>query len=203
MKFRKSRYLLSFAVILLFGIAANSADYIKVVSLGDRIETPAYSILPPQEAGWSYVKENPIKVSFGKIGDKEGQSFSGMVGLSRMPQVNSKKEFFDAISAQRGRDSKDSRFEDLQNETSASIENGLYIFHFYKKYKDYGANNLPKSSPYLVIEDIGSILQHPNNRGVAVTITLSQRSLPSDLLSSFNTLARGFVSSIEFRDFNE
>jgi|TARA_R100000005_G_C4901073_1_gene143215 hypothetical protein len=203
MMFKFRRIFLALSFLLASSELASGKDYTEIADSGDRIETPAYSILPPREAGWMYLLENPIKIHFGKAGSKIGQSFTGLVSMSRMPAFETEEEFFDALSKQRARDGNDSRFKDLVNDEKSALVDGFLRFSFYKKYQDYGANNLPGGSAYLVIEDYGVSFQHPYNPGVAVTVALSQRAKPEDLRDDFEALAKEFISSIEFRDFIE
>lgn len=98
---KRCGYHFTMIFLLVDSCLASGAGFTEVTDLDNRIETPAYSILPPQEAGWMYLRENPIKLSFGKLGPLESQSFSGMVSMSRMPVVETQEEFFVAISKQR------------------------------------------------------------------------------------------------------
>jgi len=184
-------------------IPAHSADPIEITSLDNRIETPAYSVLPPQEPGWSYFRETPIKLYFGRIGEKDGQSFTGMIVVSRSPHVKSAGEFLNAVSKQRARGSDDPRYQDLINDETVDIEAGLYTVRFHSKYKDFGAVNLPDATDYLIVEDFGAVIRHPTNQTVAVTIALSQRSKEDDLSPNLKVLAEQFISSMELKDFEE
>jgi hypothetical protein len=188
---------------LLLNACVADSPYSKIQNFSERIETPVYSVLPPQEPGWNYYQENPIKLTFGRLGNEEGQSYAGHVVVSRLADVNNKEEFFKLLSKQRARDAGNTRYEDLVNEETVEVKDGNYIFRFHTKYKDFGANNLPKNAKYLVIEDYGVGFQHPFKKNIVVTIALSQRASPSDINNNFSVLANKFISSIEFYDFND
>jgi hypothetical protein len=170
-----------------------------IIDPTERISVVLASVLPPQEAGWHYSREHPGRVTIGKIGELPGQSFSGMVVLSSLPPMQSQEEFLQLVSSQRARDSGDPRYEDLLSEESVSNENGIWVVRFHTRYKDFGARNSPPSAGYLVIEDVGAVFRHPVEMGVAITVALSQRSMPEDALIDFAARAESFIDSIEFQ----
>ncbi len=190
-------------VLLLSACSTSKTKYITISNLSERIKTPAYSVLPPQEKGWAYNRETPIKLVFGRQNSKNDQSYVGFVVVSRLIKVNSKEEYFDFVTSQRNRDIGNPRYEDISNEENVELIENNYVFRFHKKFKDFGAKNLPKSAKYLVIEDYGATYQHPLKENYAVTIALSQRTLPSGMVNSFHILAKEFVDSIQFYDFDE
>jgi hypothetical protein len=165
----------------------------------ERIDVMLASVLPPSGSGWTQFREHPGKVSLGKLGAASGQSFAGTVLLTKLPALKSKEEFFALVSRQRARDSSDTRFEDLVRDETVSIHDGVWVVRFHVKYKDFGANNRPKTAHYLIAEEFGAVFRHPFEDGVAVYVALSQRSLPQDLDESFEKLAKKFVASVEFR----
>ena len=195
--------LITFLLCSICGCKTNNSNLTKITDQRTRLEALGVSLLPPQEDGWHYAKIHPARIEFGKIGNQKGQSFAGMIVLSKLPDVGSEKEFLDVISKQRKRDSGNPRYEDLLNEEAISYEKNTIAVRFHTKYKDYGAKNLPKSSSYLIIEDIGIICRHPENKNVGVTIALSQRSTPEDASKTFKSLADEFIKNAEFKSLKE
>lgn len=191
--------LITFLLGSICGCKTNNLNPTKITDQTIRLEVLGVSLLPPQEDGWHYVKKHPARIEFGKIGTPKGQSFAGMVVLSKLPDIGSEKEFLEVISKQRKRDSGNPRYEDLLNEETVSYEKNTIAVRFHTKYKDYGAKNLPKSSSYLIVEDIGIICRHPENKNVGVTIALSQRSTPEDASKTFESLAEDFIKNAEFK----
>ena len=152
----------------------------------------------PDGSDWSYSREHEGRVTFGKLGGDAVQSLSGMVVLSKRPSLESEAAFLDLVRDQRSRDAGDSRCEDIIREESVSVNDGTWVVRFSIKYRDFGASNLPPAARYLVIEDRGATFRHPMYSGVAVTITLSQRSLPDAPLENFAALAEHLINSVEF-----
>lgn len=193
--FKQAFSILSVAIFTMFVSVASASDYTQITDTNARIDTAGVSLLPPQEKGWAYKRTHPARTEFGKLGVKDGQSFSGMVVLSKLPSIKTDEEFLQIISKQRNRDSKDPRYEDILNEEKLSNQKNTRAVFFYKKYKDFGANNLPTASSHLIIEDIGTIFQHPDKKNIAVYIALSQRSKPEDVNESFKELALEFIKN--------
>lgn len=174
------------------------AKFIKITSLTNRFEVLGVSVLPPQEDGWHYSKVHPARIEFNGIGDRESQSLAGAVILSKLPTTSSKEEFMKIVSEQRARNTGNPRFENLINDEVFSSEKDTPAVRYHTKYKDFGATNLPKGAKYLIVEDIGIMCCHPENRNVGVTIALSQRSLPGDAIENFEKLANDFIKNVEF-----
>jgi hypothetical protein len=171
----------------------------QLAGQAERIDVMLASVRPPSGSGWTQVRDNPAKVSLGKLGAASSQSFAGTVVLTRLPPLRSKEEFLTLVSRQRARDSNDTRFEDLVRVETVSAQDGVWMVRFHMKYKDFGASNRPKTAPYLIVEDFGAVFRHPFENGVAVNVALSQRSLPQDLDEAFERVANDFVGSVEFR----
>jgi hypothetical protein len=181
-----------------FGCVAKNAGFESITDLTNRIEVMGLTLLPPQEAGWEYKKISLARTQFGKVGDHKGQSLAGLVVLSKLPNISSKEEFMKVVSEQRARNTGNPRFENLINEEVFSSEKDTPAVRYHTKYKDFGATNLPKGAEYLIVEDIGIMCRHPENRNVGVTIALSQRSLPEDAIENFEALANDFIKNAEF-----
>ncbi len=163
-----------------------------------RISIALASVAKPAGSGWSYSSDHPGRATFGKLGGEAAQSLSGMVVLSKLPPLESEAEFLDLVRDQRSREWEAGRFEDIVREESVSVDQGVWVVRFHIKYKDSGASNLPPRAHHLVIEDLGATFRHPEYSGVAVTVALSQRSLPETPLENFEVLAEGLIRSVQF-----
>ena len=184
--------------ILACGRGPKGNAFVELRDPNERINLVLASVLPPGGSGWSQLREHPGRVQLGKLGTAPGQSFTGTVVLSKLPVVKSKEEFFQVVSTQRARDSDDSRFEDLVKDETISEKDGVWMLRFHMKYKDFGASNLPAGARHLIVEDFGAVFRHPKEAGVAVTVGLSQRSMPEDVDETFEKVAEDFLGSVEF-----
>jgi hypothetical protein len=124
------------------GRVTKADKYVALEDPNERIDVVLASVLPPSGSGWMQFREHEGKVHLGKLGAASGQSFSGLVVLTRLPTLKSKEEFFELVSKQRARDSDDPRFEDLVKDEATSVEDGAWAFRFHVRYKDLGANDL-------------------------------------------------------------
>jgi hypothetical protein len=190
---------LAFALAL-FGTScsAGATPPVDAFDQAGRISVTLASVAKPAGPDWSYSRDHPGRVSFGRLGGDSAQSLSGMVVLSRLPPLESQAEFLKLVSKQRSRDSADSRFEDIVREELVAIDQGIWVVRFHIKYKDFGATNLPPLARYLVIEDLGATFRHPEHSEVAVTVALSQRSRPEAPFENFEALAEGLIKSVRF-----
>lgn len=189
-----------FAVLAFCACAGgpSAGPYVRITNPNARIDVSLALVLPPGGSGWSLSRIHAGSVRFGKLGSAPGESFFGLVVLSRLPPLNSREEFQSVVSRQRARDSGDPRFEDIVNDETVSVEDGVWVFRFHMKYKDFGANSVQPGSSYLIVEDYGAVFRHPDHRDVAVTVSLSRRSTPEDSDGAFEKLAADFTGSVEF-----
>ena len=103
------------AVFYFNGCASSAPKYTKINNLDNRIEIVGVSVLPPQEFGWHYYKEHQGKVILGKTGSKLGETYTGIVVLSKLPDFDTKEEFLHIISKQRKLESKSQRYRSLRS----------------------------------------------------------------------------------------
>ena len=164
----------------------------------ERIDVVLASVRPPTDSEWTIEREHAGKVALGKLGAASGQSFAGQVLLTGLPALESTEQFLKFAVGERALDSNDPRYEDIVRDQTVSVENGVWVFRFHIKYKDFGAVNRPPSAPYLIVEDFGAIFRHPSEHGVGVYVALSQRALPQDLDGALKQEADEVLGSIEF-----
>ena len=125
--------LITFLLCSICGCKTNNSNLTKITDQRTRLEALGVSLLPPQEDGWHYAKIHPARIEFGKIGNQKGQSFAGMIVLSKLPDVGSEKEFLDVISKQRKRDSGNPRYEDLLNDYDNETTKLMDFIHLDKR----------------------------------------------------------------------
>ncbi len=183
------------------GCASEWSEATRVTSMTNRIEILGMSLLPPQREGWSYIRNHPARITFGKPGNTSDQSVIGAVVLSKLPDIGSEAEFLEVVSKQRHRNVGDPRYEYLVDEETVSCEKNTLGVRIHTKYKDFGAKNLPEGCSCLIVEDIGIMCRHPENKNVAASIILSQRSKPENTVTNFQELADGFIKNAEFTPF--
>jgi tetratricopeptide (TPR) repeat protein len=89
------------------------------------------------------------------------------------------------------------------NKEELSNKNNDFCVRFHTILKDYDAKNLPQSSDFLIIEDIGLICRHPDNKKIGITIALSQRTKPENKINNFKSIANDFISNAKFIPFTK
>lgn len=177
--------------------------FIKIASPDERIRIEGVSILTPQGDGWYYKKATPGKLILGKLGNSKAQSIVGMTVLSKLPEIKTKEEFLALVSKQRARKPIPARFKSILNTEIISDERDVFCVRFHTIHHDYEANNLPKTSDFLVVEDIGIICRHPYNKNIGVTIGLSQRTKKNNQISNFKSIANDFIKNAKFIHFSK
>ena len=181
------------------GCASSAPKYTKINNFDNRIEMVGVSVLPPQEYGWYYYKEHKGKVILGKAGSALGETFAGMIVLSKLPNFDTKEEFLHIVSKQRKLGPKSQRYVDLVNEEKLAKNSKIMKVKFHTKYKDFEPKILPTAMKYLIIEDFGSIFRHPYNKNIAITVVISQRSSEKNVNNNFKDFAYKFIDSIKFK----
>ena len=198
--FKKVVSLWSLIVILFFTSGLyGSSNIIKVSDVNQRIELMGVSILPPQDKGWQYHKIHNGKIILNKMGFEAGETYSGMVVLSKLPNLNSEYDFLKLFRKQRKIEPSNSRYIDLLNEEKLVQNDKTMEINFHKKYKDFESKNLPSNVKYLIVEDYGASFQHPFDKNIAVTISLSQRTQEKYSNNQFKNLVNEFIRNIRFK----
>jgi tetratricopeptide (TPR) repeat protein len=180
---------------------AAKTEYTKIISSEERIKIEGVSVLPPKGEGWYFRKVHPGHIQIGKLGDTKDQSVGGIITLSKLPDIKTKEEFLALISEQRSRGKTNSRFKNILNKEALSNERNDFCVRFHTVYKDFGAKNLPLTSDYLIVEDIGINCRHPYNENIAVTIAFSQRTLENNKIKNFESIANNFIQNTIFISF--
>jgi len=192
-------------LLVLYSLCSCSAKtgYRKVTSSTERFTIAGVSILPPEGEGWSFNKEHQGSFHFGKLGTGKGQSIVGGVVLSKLPEINTDKEFLSLVSEQRRKDEGNPRYETILNTEKLSNERTDFCVRFHTVYKDFKAKNLPAEANYLIEEDIGMVCRHPYKKNIAVNLVFSQRTLENYKIENFEKLANDFIKKIEFIPFSK
>jgi len=203
MKNNITRTFLVFVILFSIYSCETKNEYTKIDSSDKRINIEGLSLLPPQGEGWHIKKKHAGSIQFAKLGGTKDQSIVGLAELSKLPEIKSKEEFLALISKQRAGKPTPNRFEVVLNKEELSKENNDYCVRFHTILKDYGAKNLPKTSDFLITEDIGLICRHPDNKKIGVTIALSQRTKSENKINNFKSIANEFISDAKFVPFSK
>jgi hypothetical protein len=164
-----------------------------------RLEIIGLSLLPPSGENWHHEIVHPARIEFGKLGNDKLESFIAFAVTHKLPEAESEEEFLEKISEGRWGESKEQvRFKTLLNEEKITHEKGTLCVRYHTKYEDHGSKYLSKDLPYFIVEDIGLICRHPGNRTIGVSIGISQRAKPENLLDNFNKLANDFLFNARF-----
>lgn len=187
---------------LIYGCGTKNG-YTKIDTPDERITIEGLSLLPPRGEGWYFKKKHSGSIEFGKLGDTKDQSILGLAMLSKLPEIKSKEEFLVLVSKQRSREPIPNRFELVLNKEDLSNERNDFCVRFHTILKDYDAKNLPQTSDFLVVEDIGLICRHPYNKEIGATIALSQRTKQNNKIDNFESIANEFIQNVKFIPFSQ
>ena len=194
-------FLVSFSILFLFGCATNK-EFRKITSSQNQVSITGVTVMPPQGKGWYLKKRKSSYMMFGQLGSSRDQSIVGAILLAKLPKtVKTPNEFLALISELRSREITPNRFENILNKETLTSEKGKFCVRYHTIYKDFNPTNLPKSSKFLIVEDIGMICRHPYNKNVAVNMAFSQRTLPANKIKNFEILANEFIKKVKFKPF--
>ena len=164
-----------------------------------RLEIIGLSLLPPSGENWHHEIVHPARIEFGKLVNDKLESFVASAVIHKLPEAVSEEEFLNKISEGRWGESKEQvRFKTLLKEEKITHEKGTLCVRYHTKYEDHGSKYLIKDFPYFTVEDIGLICRHPEDRNIGVSIGISQRAKPDNLLDNFNKLANDFLFNARF-----
>lgn len=178
-------------------------EIIKLKNPTDRLQMSGVSFQPPEADGWYFKKKNRVWIEIEKLGTKKDQSLYGAVVLSKMPDLQSEKEFLEFVSGEDRKRADDPRFEYILDEKTVTNEKETLSIRFHNKCRDYGVNGLAGTSPFLFVEKIGLVCLHPEKMDVGVSITLAQRFKAKDDIENFEFLAEEFIKNARIESFRK
>lgn len=193
-------------IALFLGIVLVSGCASPVKQIKDRtipFERPSYSILPPQEEGWTYVDREQVgafNLAFGKKFVSPTHSLAGLVAeIHSIVKFDTPEEFLYFVKKSKELDLDPRRFKIINNEMVLDNKFGNYSVRFNYTVQDYGASNIGKSE-YLVLTGYGYFFVHPQFKSIVLDVSYSERGTESEIDPNLEKTAKIFINGLTLKN---
>ena len=189
-----------FLTIILLASCATPFKQIKNTNVP--FERSYYSILPPQEKGWTYVdrvEQTPFKLAFRKEGESKTHTFVAIVYEMHNDVSYSDPEAFLAfVQVRKALDINTRRYKVLEQDISLHNRFGSLCVRSYIKSEDYGARN-KGGLGFLTMEGYSYTFIHPNNNELIIDISYSERGVAGEMNPKFTEVAEMFIDGLKIK----
>jgi hypothetical protein len=164
-------------------------------------ERPLYSILPPQEKGWTYVIKADTYdyiLTFRKEAESKTHTYVGMVKERQIyGSFSSPEEFLSFVKKnQEWNADRYGRYSVLESKISLNDRFGAYCVSYYVKVKDYKAQQKDQRD-FLIMEVYGYTFLHPNKKNIMVDVGYSERGTADEIDTKFIDTAQKFLNGFK------
>lgn len=193
--------LLCFALVIPVTLSnAGFAKPQKIKDSSDRFYQHGFSVLPPQEKGWSVVFKNDYYLSMTKRGKKKYEKYTAAASLFQLSGIETEEEFSTLIQERRANIDK-GRFQVLENEEQLFDAGDDYCVKHYSKTEDHVPPKKSSKRAYMILENIGFSCRHPRNKTVGITFEYSHFHYPEHYDPDFEDKAMRFLEQVQYTDF--
>lgn len=179
---RKSLAYVFLAAAIFFASCATPFKQVKNPNIP--YERSNYSILPPQEQGWTYVDRagaDGHKLMFGKQADSKTHTFIAMIEDVRSNATfTNSKEFILFIKKLQEMNTDPRRYRTLDEKMTLDDRFGSFCVFYYRKAEDHGAQQWG-SLEFLIMEGYGYTFIHPNHNNLLIDVSYSERGSSNEI----------------------
>ncbi len=170
--------------------------------LSQRVEQNGYSFLPPDESGWFIANRSVNRITLGKAGRVEGQSY--VIEGSHLPlgKVSNPTQLTELIAEINKRDLPTPRFRVRQFDASEMSIDGASCVMTHLLVEDREPDTGTNVVTAMLVESMGSVCIHPGSKDLGIVLTFSHRSFPEDRDRGFEAYAQSVLLTQKFSDVN-
>lgn len=171
----------------------------------ERIARDGYSLLPPNEAGWSVVNSGS-QLLLGKRGERQDETFIINAGLLKLPPYRTNEELGRLIESVQAKNTETGRFVTIMHEVEAYAGKGADCVTS----REVGEKLVPvknsERTRNMILEIMSLTCAHPEDRATGIGVAYSRRHYPKDSYymgdqdSAFFERAAAFFEHVEFND---
>jgi hypothetical protein len=167
------------------------AGIAPITNISERISGPGYSLLPPQEEGWTILEKSHNGISMGKKGDVVDETYAAIVWIMKMPDKGVPPLVL--VQIYRIQQYPSERFEPVLS-TSIDAKKGCETFSTI--HRDKGARKTSDNPNPMLIKDYDQYCVHPHNKALLVLTGFSHRYYQENEDPGFDRKAIEFVQNV-------
>lgn len=165
-------------------------------------ERPSYSILPPQDKGWTYVDREGVDgyvLMFRKEAKSKTHTYVGTVNEIHInASFSSPEEFLSFVKKTIEMNNDVRRYKILEDKMFLDDRFGAYCVSYHHKAEDHGAKQKGQSD-FLILEGYGYTFLHPTNKSIMIDVTYSERGTVLEIDPKLIETAQKFLNGLKIK----
>ena len=191
----------SFGGLLLLGLLISLAGCATGGSKSDlkqRIEQNGYSFQPPGEDGWFIASRSPDRITIGKAGRMEGETYlleASHLDLAGLSQSDGLVDFAANLAS---RSLPAPRFR-IREEDTTNVAIGdaqCAMSHIVAEDRDPGTGSNVLTA--MLLDTVSTVCKHPTSGQLGILMTFTHRSFPEDRDRAFEAYAQSVLQTQQF-----
>ncbi len=163
---------------------------------------PSYSILPPQEKGWTYVDQAGVDgyvLIFRNESKSKTHTYVGMINERHInASFSSPEEFLSFVKKSSEMNNDVRRYRVLEDKMFLDDRFGAYCISYHRKAEDHGAKQKGPSD-FLIMEGYGYTFLHPNNKNIMIDVSYSERGTVLEVDPKLIETAQKFLNGFKIK----
>ena len=130
---------------------------------------------PPKNEQWIIAYRNNYQTALGKKGNHIDETYGLNIIIFKLPNLESEEEFFEFVKAGRKKDIDSKRFNMIKDDINHYQEFDDFCVSYHSAAEDKKAKKKSKSKEPMILEMVGYVCRHPNNKNIGVNFDVSHR----------------------------
>jgi len=157
-----------------------------------------FTLEVPPEEGWVVMYRDNKEAGLAREGGGKDETYALSVFVFEIPSCNSKEEFMDFVKDFQGKDADAKRFNVIENETEYVDEMNYYCVRYHTVAEDKKPTRRSWSRAPMLLEMVGYICRHPENKNIGIVMDYSQRAYPGHQDEGLEEKAREIFGRLTF-----
>lgn len=157
-----------------------------------------FTMESPQEDGWIIAYRNTGQTAFAKEGSNTDETYGTNVILFELPVLNSREEFINFVKEGRKKATDSKRFNITKDELEYFDGREDYCVSYHSVAEDSEAVKRSRNKDIMILEMVGYLCRHPQNKNIGINFDYSQRYYPGHQDENLTTKAHGTFKSLKF-----
>jgi hypothetical protein len=192
-----AKKIISLLLLVMAGGNADAQLHAKpVVAFESAYELDGYSVQPPSGKNWFELRRDRGYVYFGKKLASRTHSFIAIALSAALRDKFEQPEEFREYVIKMLSVAGDARNTVVENRAELDDTLGRYCVRYYIKAEDRDA--IYANGRVLLAETVGVSCLHPDDRGLTVDVSYTQRGYPQEIGAELRSEGESFVRSLKF-----
>ena len=166
----------------------------------ERISQKGFSLVPSNEKGWVITGRSASQLALGKFGQTPEETFLIRATVFKLPPFKTNEELVLLIKELQAKNINPERLKITKHEVVTYPKNETDCVKSHSVIEDHGATKKVGKTGVMVQEALTLTCAHPEDKGIGVNVSYSQRYYPEQRDPVFLEKSTSVLDSVEFTD---